>query len=74
MAERVERPDSEDIEEKQQRQRAELRADLEEKLSDKSLRQFDLMSELWDSEEMQEMIDSGDFSDIPDELRPDHTD
>lgn len=74
MAERVERPDSEDIEEKQQRQRAELRADLEEKLSDESLRQFDLMSDLWDSGEMQEMIDSGDFSDIPDELRPDHTD
>jgi hypothetical protein len=74
MAERVERPDSEDIKEKQQRQRAELRADLGEKLSDESLRQFDLMSELWDSGEMQEMIDSGDFSDIPDELRPDHTD
>ena len=74
MAERVERPDSEDIEEKQQCQRAELRADLEEKLSDESLRQFDLMSELWDSGEMQEMIDSGDFSDVPDELRPDHTD
>jgi hypothetical protein len=74
MAERVERSDSEDIEEKQQRQRAELRADLEEKLSDESLRQFDLMSELWDSGEMQEMIDSSDFSDIPDELRPDHTD
>lgn len=74
MAERVERPDSEDIEEKQQHQRAELRADLEGKLSDESLRQFDLMSELWDSGEMQEMIDSGDFSDIPDELRPNHTD
>jgi hypothetical protein len=72
MAERVERPDSEDIKKKQQHQRAELRADLEEKLSDESLRQFDLMSELWDSGEMQEMIDSGDFSDIPDELRPDH--
>jgi hypothetical protein len=71
MAERVKRPDSEDIEEKQQRQRAELRADLEGKLSDESLRQFDLMSELWDSGKMQEMIDSGDFSDIPDELRPD---
>ena len=39
-AERVERPGSEDIEEKQQRQRAELRADLEEKLLliDSSLR------------------------------------
>lgn len=73
MAERVEQPDSEDIEEKQQRQRAELRADLEGKLSDESLRQFDLMSELWDSGKMQEMIDSGDFSDIPDELRPDET-
>lgn len=71
MAERVERPDSEDIEEKQQRQRAELRADLEGKLSDESLRQFDLMSELWDSGKMQEMIDNGDFSDLPDELRPD---
>ena len=73
MVERVEHSDSEDIEEKQQRQRAELRADFEERLSDESLQQFDLMSDLWDSGEMQEMIDSGDFSDIPDELRPDHT-
>ena len=32
----------------------------------------DMMSELWDSGEMQEMLDSGDFSDIPDKLRPDH--
>ena len=72
MTERADQPDSEDIEEKQQRQCTELRADLEEKLSDESLRQFDLMSELWDSGKMQEMLDSGDFSDIPDELRPDH--
>ena len=70
MAERVERPDSEDIEEKQQRQRAELRADLEKKLSDESLRKFDLMDELWDSGEMQEMVESRDFSDLPAELRP----
>jgi len=72
MAERVEQPDSEDIEEKQQRERAEFRAELEEKLSDDALRRFDLMDELWESGRMQEMIDSGDFSDIPDELRPDH--
>ena len=73
MTERVEQPDSEEVEEKQQRQRAELRTDLEEKLSDESIRQFDLMSELWDSGKMQEMLDSGDFSDMPDELRPDQT-
>ena len=72
MAERVDQPDSESVEEAQRRERAEFRADLEEKLSDDALRQFDLMDELWESGKVQEMINSGDFSDIPDELRPDH--
>ena len=58
------------IEERQRRQRAELRTELETELSDEALRQFDIMSELWDSGEMQQMLDSGDFSGIPDELRP----
>ena len=71
MVERVEHPDPEDIEEKQQRERAEFRADLEEKLSDDALRRFDLMDDHWESGKMQEMIDSGDFSDLPAELRPD---
>jgi hypothetical protein len=71
MGERVEHSDSEDIEEKQQRERAEFRADLEEKLSDDALRRLEIMDELWETGKMQEMIDSGDFSDLPNELRPD---
>lgn len=71
MGERVEHSDSEDIEEKQQRERAEFRADLEEKLSDDALQRLEIMDELWETGKMQEMIDSGDFSGIPDELRPD---
>jgi hypothetical protein len=64
----------EPIEERQQHQRADLRAELDSELSNKALREFDMMSELWDSGEMQEMLDNGDFSDIPDELRPNHDD
>jgi acetyl-CoA carboxylase beta subunit len=71
MGERVEHSDSEDIEEKQQCERAEFRADLEEKLSDDALQRLEIMDELWETGKMQEMIDSGDFSDLPDELRPD---
>lgn len=72
MAERVEHPDSEDIEEKQRRERAEFRADLEEKLSDEAIERLEIMDELRESGKLGEMIDSGDFSDLPDELRPDH--
>lgn len=71
MAERVEHPDSEDIEEKQRRERAEFRADLEEKLSDEAIERLEIMDELRESGKLGEMIDSGDFSDLPDELRPD---
>ena len=31
---------------------------------------WDAMTELWDSGEMQEMIESGDYSDLPDSVRP----
>ena len=72
MAERVEQPDSEDIEEKQRRERAEFRADLEEKLSEDAIERLEIMDELRESGKLGEMIDSGDFSDLPDELRPDH--
>lgn len=71
MAERVEHPDSEDIEEKQRRERAEFRAELEEKLSDDAIERLEIMDELRESGKLGEMIDSGDFSDLPDELRPD---
>ena len=74
MAERVEQPDSEDIEEKQRRERAEFRADLEEKLSEDAVERLEIMDELRESGKLGEMIDSGDFSDLPDELRPDHID
>jgi rRNA maturation endonuclease Nob1 len=74
MAERVEHPDSEDIEEKQRRERTEFRADLEEKLSDEAIERLEIMDELRESGKLGEMIDSGDFSDLPDKLRPDHTD
>jgi rRNA maturation endonuclease Nob1 len=74
MAERVEHPDSEDIEEKQRRERAKFRADLEEKLSDDAIERLEIMDELRESGKLGEMIDSGDFSDLPDELRPDYTD
>lgn len=71
MAERVEHPNSEDIEEKQRRERAEFRADLEEKLSDDAIERLEIMDELRESGKLGEMIDSGDFSDLPDEFRPD---
>ena len=74
MAERVEHPDSEDIEEKQRRERAAFRADLEEKLSEDAVERLEIMDELRESGKLGEMIDSGDFSDLPDELRPDHID
>ena len=74
MVEREGHSDSADIEEIQRRERAEFRADLEEKLSDDAIERLEMMDELWETGKIQEMIDSGDFSDIPDELRPDHID
>ena len=74
MVKRRAHPDSEDVEEKQRRERTEFRADLEEKLSDDATERLEIIDELWETGKMQEMIDSGDFSGIPDEFRPDHTD
>jgi|AntDeeMetagen681_2_1112603.scaffolds.fasta_scaffold01560_6 rRNA maturation endonuclease Nob1 len=71
MAERVEHPDSEDIEEKQRRERAEFRTNLEKKLSDDAIERLEIMDELRETGKLGVMIDSGDFSDLPDELRPD---
>jgi hypothetical protein len=31
---------------------------------------WDAMTELWESGEMQEMIESGNYSDLPDSVRP----
>ena len=72
MAERIEQPDPGDIEEKQRRERAEFREDLEQRLSDSAIQRLEIMDELRESGKLAEMIDSGDFSDIPDELRPDN--
>ena len=72
MAERVEEPVSEDIEERQRRERAEFRAELEENLSEDAIQRLAIMDELRESGKLGEMIDSGDFSDLPAELRPDH--
>ena len=72
MAGRVDQPNSESIEEKQQRQRAELRAKLEQELSDDAIERLEIMDELRESVKIDEMIETGDFSEIPDELRPDH--
>jgi hypothetical protein len=41
------------------------------KRSDDTLQRFDLMDALRESGKIQEMIDNGDFSDLPDELQPD---
>lgn len=44
----------------------EIKAELDEE----GRRQMELVDELWESGKMEEMIESGDFSDLPDELRP----
>jgi rRNA maturation endonuclease Nob1 len=71
MEERVEHSNTEDIEEKQRRERADFRTDLEERLSDETIERLELMDELRESGELGEMIDSSDFSDLPAEFRPD---
>jgi hypothetical protein len=35
---------------------------------------WDAMAELWESGKMQEMIESGDYSDLPDSVRPGESD
>lgn len=39
-----------------------------------AVEEWDAMAELWESGKMQEMIESGDFSDLPDSVRPDESD
>jgi hypothetical protein len=38
---------------------------------EEAVESWDAMTELWESGEMQEMIESGDYSDLPDSVRPD---
>lgn len=71
MAEHIDHPDSKDIEERQRRERADFRDDLEQRLSDNAIQRMEIMDELRESGKLGEMIDSGDFSDLPEELRPD---
>lgn len=47
-----------------------LGADTADELSADALRAFGASETLWESGEMQEMIASGDFSDLPPEVRP----
>lgn len=39
-----------------------------------AVEEWDAMAELWESGKIQEMIKSGDFSDLPDSVRPDEDD
>lgn len=48
----------------------ELRAYLADELDAESLAAFDSAQQLWDSGELRRIIDEGDFSDLPDEARP----
>ena len=57
---------------KQQRQRAELRTELEQELSNDAIERLEIMDELRESGKLSEMIETGDFSEIADELRPDY--
>lgn len=45
-----------------------------EKKLDEATERLEITDELRKSGELGEMIDSGDLSNLPDELRPDHTD
>ena len=38
-----------------------------------AVEEWDAMAELWESGKIQEMIESGDFSDLPDSVRPDES-
>lgn len=48
-----------------------LREHLESELSEEALARFDLAGDLWDSGDMEAMIERGDFSDLPPEVRVD---
>ena len=54
--------------------KAETREQLLEAGGDDAVEEWDTMAELWESGEMQEMIKSGDYSDLPDSVRPDESD
>ena len=47
------------------------REHLLEEGGEETVESWDAMTELWESGEMQEMIESGDYSDLPDSVRPD---
>jgi hypothetical protein len=47
-----------------------VREELKQELNEEARRQMEIMDELWESGKMEEMIDNEDFSDLPDELRP----
>lgn len=48
----------------------ELREYLAEELDAEELAAFDAAQELWESGELPRMIEVGDFSDLPDSVRP----
>ena len=47
------------------------REHLLEEGGEEAVESWDAMTELWESGEMQEMIESGDYSNLPDSVRPD---
>lgn len=49
----------------------ETREQLLEEGGEDAVEGWDAMSKLWESGKMQEMIESGDYSDLPDSVRPD---
>lgn len=48
----------------------ELRAYLAEELDEESLAAFDAAQEQWERGDLQRMMDDGDFSELPDDVRP----
>lgn len=48
----------------------ELRDYLENQLDAEAMASFDTAQQLWESGELQQMIESGDFSTLPDSVRP----
>ena len=49
------------------------REQLLEEGGEDAVEEWDAMTELWKSGKMQEMIESGDYSDLPDSVRPDES-
>ena len=67
MAKRVTRPTFDEMIEEA---KADVRAFLDEHADGEVVEGWDESERLWDSGEMQEMIDDGDFSDLPAAVRP----